>query len=123
MMRFEPRLRIWSSTRACAPAPTATMVITAATPMMMPSMVSAERSLLMRSARSAMRRVARKFMARRTAARCRERGRASPRASSGAFGASSHRALAVAEARACATAKRGDVVLVRDDHDGDAARG
>ena len=39
MMRLEPRLLICSSTRACAPAPTAIMVITAATPMMMPSMV------------------------------------------------------------------------------------
>ena len=52
-MRFEPRLLIWSSTRACAPAPTATIVITAPTPMMMPSIVSAERSLLTRSAASA----------------------------------------------------------------------
>lgn len=38
---------------SCAPEPTATMAMTAATPMMMPSIVSAERILLMRSARKA----------------------------------------------------------------------
>src|SRR5438445_788912 len=54
MMRFEPRLWICSATRAWAPAPTLTMAITAPTPMMMPSMVSALRSLFPRSARSAM---------------------------------------------------------------------
>ena len=45
-MRLEPRLLIWSSTRACAPAPTATIAITAPTPMMMPSIVSARAQLV-----------------------------------------------------------------------------
>ena len=39
--------------RSSAPDPTATIAITAATPMMMPSMVSAERILFTRSARNA----------------------------------------------------------------------
>src|SRR6266849_3384920 len=65
MMRFAPRLWICSATRACAPAPTATMVMTAPTPMTMPSMVSALRSLLTRRARTAMRALARTFMGRR----------------------------------------------------------
>ncbi len=59
---FEPRLWICSATRAWAPAPTATMVITAPTPMTMPSMVSALRSMLTRSARTAMRALDRTFM-------------------------------------------------------------
>ncbi len=53
IMMFEPRLLIWSSTSARAPAPIATIAITAATPMKMPSMVSALRSGLARSACSA----------------------------------------------------------------------
>src|SRR5512139_706893 len=79
MIRFEPRLLIWSSTRAWAPAPTPTIAITAATPMMMPSIVSAERSLLTRSAASATRRVATKSIggarSGRDPARLRERRR------------------------------------------------
>src|SRR5690242_19039840 len=55
MIRLEPRLWICSATRAWAPAPTATIVMTAPTPMMIPSIVSALRSLFTRSARSAMR--------------------------------------------------------------------
>ena len=43
------------STRARAPSPIATIAITAATPMMMPSVVSSDRSLLRSSARSATR--------------------------------------------------------------------
>ena len=39
--------------RSCAPEPTATIAITAATPMMIPSIVSADRILFTRSARSA----------------------------------------------------------------------
>ena len=46
---------------AVAPLPTATMAITAATPMMMPSIVSRERKRLTRSARKAMRMFARTF--------------------------------------------------------------
>ena len=41
-----PRFSICSSTARCAPAPSATIVITAATPMMMPSMVKLDRSRL-----------------------------------------------------------------------------
>ena len=44
----------------CAPWPTLTMAITAPTPMMMPSMVSMERSLLRARARMAMRMIASK---------------------------------------------------------------
>ena len=58
---FEPRLAICSATRAWAPAPTDTMVITAPTPITMPSIVSALRSLLTRSARTAMRAPERTF--------------------------------------------------------------
>src|SRR6059058_5335620 len=54
-MRLVPRLSIRSVTLACAPAPTPTMAITAPTPMMMPSIVSALRSLFTRSARTAIR--------------------------------------------------------------------
>src|SRR5688572_13985796 len=48
-----PMREIWSSTRRCAPSPSATIVITAATPMMMPSVVSTERIMLARMAASA----------------------------------------------------------------------
>ena len=43
MIRLLPMLWICSCIRAVAPAPTPTIAMTAATPMMMPSMVSAER--------------------------------------------------------------------------------
>src|SRR5690349_6556123 len=46
-------MRSW--TAFCAPEPSAIMVMTAPTPMMMPSMVSSDRSLLARSASSATR--------------------------------------------------------------------
>ena len=118
-MRFEPRLLIWSSTRACAPAPTATIVMTAATPMMMPSIVSAERSLLMRSAASAMRSVARKFMARPPPPALPRRGSHAPRASLRRVRRVDDQA-AVAEGEQ-ARGEGGDVVLVGDDDDGDAA--
>ena len=58
--RFVPRLWICFCTAASAPCPMLTMVITAATPMMMPSIVRMERSLLRRSARKAVRRVMRR---------------------------------------------------------------
>src|SRR5262245_50896047 len=44
--RFVPWALTWSSIICCAPDPSATMAMTAATPMIMPSMVSAVRSLL-----------------------------------------------------------------------------
>jgi len=54
---FDPMAAIWSCACCCAPCPTLTMAITAATPIMMPSMVSADRSLLRAKARIAMRRI------------------------------------------------------------------
>src|SRR4051812_1048287 len=45
---FAPSAAIRSSTAFCAPLPSATIVITAPTPMMIPSMVSMERSMLAR---------------------------------------------------------------------------
>ncbi len=68
------------STRALAPSPIATIAITAATPMMMPSAVRNERSRLRRSARSAMRMVSHSLMR----ARLRRRTRAGAVALSGA---------------------------------------
>src|SRR5207248_2660428 len=50
---FEPMAAIWSCTCLLAPCPTPTIAITAPTPMMIPSMVSPERSLLRPSARTA----------------------------------------------------------------------
>ena len=52
-----PALRIRSSIDDCAPLPMATMTITAATPMIMPSAVSAVRMALRRSAVTAIDRV------------------------------------------------------------------
>ena len=43
-----PRAAIRSSTAFCAPVPSATIVITAPTPMMIPSMVSTDRNALER---------------------------------------------------------------------------
>ncbi len=62
MIMLEPRLWICSATRACAPEPTATMVMTAPTPMTIPSMVRALRSRFTRSARTAMRALDKTFM-------------------------------------------------------------
>ena len=61
-MTFCPRLAICASTCDFAPLPMPTMAMTAPTPMMMPSAVSVERSLLRRNARKAMRSVASGFM-------------------------------------------------------------
>ncbi len=47
MIRLVPMLAIWSWMRCSAPLPMATMTITAATPMMMPSMVSRVRILFL----------------------------------------------------------------------------
>ncbi len=54
MITLLPMEAICCRIRSSAPEPTATMAITAATPMMIPSIVSAERSLLIRSASKAM---------------------------------------------------------------------
>jgi len=61
MIMLEPRLWICSASRACAPLPTATMVITAPTPMTMPSIVSALRKRFTRRARTAIRALAQTF--------------------------------------------------------------
>ena len=45
MIRLAPRLLIWSAISASAPALTASMMITAATPMITPSVVRKERTL------------------------------------------------------------------------------
>ena len=50
IIKLEPRPAICSLTFACAPLPTATITITAPTPMMMPSIVKPERNLLILSA-------------------------------------------------------------------------
>ena len=50
---FEPALLIWFSIDVRAPVPIATMTITAATPMIIPSAVSAVRIALRRSALTA----------------------------------------------------------------------
>src|SRR5262245_3591575 len=113
--RLFPRLWICCWTAASAPRPMLTMVITAATPMMMPSIVSAERSLFRRSARSAVTKVIeRTFMT-------------SPPTPGGSSGGSCDGSRAtdvgddvpVAEGDA-ALGELGDVGLVRDEHDRDA---
>ncbi len=60
--RFVPMPSICACTEACAPCPMLTIAITAATPMMMPSMVSAARILLRASARKAIRMMLDVFM-------------------------------------------------------------
>ncbi len=64
MSRLLPRLAIRLVTSAVAPAPTVTMVITAATPMMIPSTVREERSTFRRISRSARSRAFQRFMQR-----------------------------------------------------------
>src|SRR3954466_5055362 len=54
-----PAVAICASIDDCAPVPSATIVMTAATPMIMPSIVSAVRILLRLSAFSAMRKIIR----------------------------------------------------------------
>src|ERR1700687_1473062 len=53
MMTLLPMLAICCWIRSVAPEPTETIAITAPTPIMMPSIVRAERSLLIRNARKA----------------------------------------------------------------------
>src|SRR5262245_31926809 len=57
LMRFVPAALTCSSIVVCAPLPSATIVMTAPTPMIMPSMVSTVRRLLRLSALSAIRSV------------------------------------------------------------------
>jgi hypothetical protein len=63
--RFDPMLAICSAIWAFAPEPTAIMAITALTPMMIPSVVKAERILLTLSALKAMRRLAKNVVIKR----------------------------------------------------------
>ena len=93
-IRFEPRFFSWSRTRSCAPAPIEIIAITAATPMIMPSIVSAVRSLFTRSAFSATRSTISAFT----------RPPPSPRPRGGR-GRRPHRAAA--GARRCARGRRG----------------
>jgi hypothetical protein len=50
--RFEPTEAIWAAIRSLAPAPMATMMMTAATPMIIPSIVRMERILFARRDRN-----------------------------------------------------------------------
>ncbi len=59
MIMLVPADWICASIEVCAPLPSATIVITAATPMIMPSIVSAVRILLRPSALSAIRKIMR----------------------------------------------------------------
>src|SRR4029450_6708204 len=59
MIMFVPADWIWASIEVCAPVPSATIVMTAPTPMIMPSIVSAVRILLRLSALSATRKIMR----------------------------------------------------------------
>jgi hypothetical protein len=76
MSRLEPMVAIWSEICLVAPLPTATMTMTAAMPIMMPSMVRNERMRFTRRARAAIFRGRKRSMLRphaRPAARCRPR--------------------------------------------------
>src|SRR5512138_6918 len=59
---FEPIAAIWSCACCWAPCPTLTIAITAPTPMMIPNIVRADRSLLRAKARIAILRMAVKFI-------------------------------------------------------------
>ena len=59
---FSPSPCIVSSMLSCAPLPTPTMAITALTPIMIPSVVNAVRSLLARSELTALSRLSLSFM-------------------------------------------------------------
>ena len=50
--RFDPTEAIWAAIRSLAPAPIATITMTAATPMIIPSIVRTDRILLARRDRS-----------------------------------------------------------------------
>ena len=105
-----------ASTLALAPSPTATIAITAKTPMMMPRVVRKERSLLRRRARTATRMVRKRFMReppfRRRLARRSLRGQAWPLAGR------SRPDQPVLHAHHARRILR-DVGLVRHQHDGD----
>ncbi len=112
---FGPALRICCSIDVRAPVPIATMTITAATPMIMPSAVSAVRIALRRSAFTATMKVMRKDMVTSGGL-----GRVLLRGGDAAC-AGSGGTRAVAE-RDDARAVLGDVGLVGDEHDRQALR-
>jgi len=84
MIVFVPADWICASIEDCAPVPSATIVITAETPMIMPSMVSAVRSLLRPRALNAIRTIMKTDMTAPTKPQRREAPRAlrAPRAAS-----------------------------------------
>src|SRR5262249_41950132 len=75
MIIFVPADWIWLSIEVCAPVPSATIVITAATPMIIPSMVRAVRILFRLSAFTAIRRIITKDMSTPVPPSVRSRGR------------------------------------------------
>src|SRR6267142_7173249 len=103
---FEPALRIWFWIDALAPVPIATITITAATPMIMPSAVSAVRIAFRRSALTATTNVIRNDMA-------------APLRDAAALDGAVVAHQSVAECNH-ARAVFGDVGLVRHEDDGDA---
>src|SRR5919108_2420149 len=119
MIRFVPADWICASIEVCAPVPSATIVITAATPMIIPSIVSAVRILLRPSAFNAIRKIIRIDMGSHSLGRFGQRGELVVRVPPACDGPVGHD-VAVAE-RHHARAVFGDVHLVRDEHDRDAA--
>src|SRR5471030_1751208 len=113
-MRFMPAARTWLSIAASAPVPSAIIVSTVATPIVMPIVVSAVCSLLRESARSAMVRLDPMDMSAR-----RKQRQLTHRQPLPIVGLVGHD-LAVLE-RDDARAVFGDLRLVRDEHDRDAA--
>ena len=111
------------STRARAPSPIATIAITAATPMMMPSAVSSDRNLLRSSARSATRMTSPGLMA--PPPRVRAARPADPGGALRGAHALPVRSSWIRPSRTTITRSRpgGDVRLVRDQHDRDAFGG
>ena len=119
MIMLVPAAWICDSIDDCAPVPSATIVITAATPMIMPSIVSAVRILLRASALNATRSTIRNDMVTTASA-----GSGQVRQFFGRGAPVARRAVrhhhAVAE-RDDPRAVLGDVVFVGDQHHGDAA--
>src|SRR5262252_2920026 len=128
MIMFVPADWIWLSIEVCAPVPRATMVITAATPMIIPSMVSAVRILFRLSAFTAIRRIITKDMnapvpssvrSRRRFCRRRQRREFFLGCAPPGHGAIGNR-LSVTECHDSGAVLR-DVDLVCDEYDGDSA--
>src|SRR5437867_10153955 len=134
MIMFVTADWICASIEVCAPVPSATIVMTAATPMIIPSIVSAVRILLRPSALSAIRRIIRNDIG----LLCWSGSRLRDGAGGGGLGAQRRprdqlvpglpliayrpirHDLAITELHDSRSVL-GDVHLVRDEHDGDAA--